>query len=162
MPLMACGHPLPRGAARPGGMNPVIAMKKAFLALLLAVLLRPASAPADFLFPSSLTSLGDEAFAGAALPAFLTLPDTLESLGEGVFRGCTALREITIPASVTSIGEGALSGCGDALWVHCAPGSAARAYAAASGLDWDADTVYRAGHRANLHGHVHGPQGPSQ
>ncbi len=84
--------------------------------------------------PSSVTSIGNGAFAGCTGLTSVTIPSSVISIGydafrgctgltsvfisEGVtsipgqaFQGCTGLTSVTIPSSVTSIGDGAFQGC---------------------------------------------------
>lgn len=86
-------------------------------------------------FPSSLESIGHDAFSGSALreadlsetkittlgsSAFyhcysltsVQLPSTLTSIGDNAFGGCTGLTELTLPQSISQIGWSALSGSG--------------------------------------------------
>ena len=117
------------------------------LALVAAAVLAALSdipALAEFAWPSALTQIGEEAFAGAALPASIALPEGVIAIGDGAFRDCATLREVTIPEGVSAIGEEAFAGCGEALLLHVAPGSGAMAYAQANQLDWEAGSVYRA------------------
>lgn len=54
--------------------------------------------------PSSVTSIGSNAFLYCdALPS-VTIPDSVTSIGDNAFMECTRLTSVTIPASVTSIG----------------------------------------------------------
>lgn len=85
--------------------------------------------------PSSVKSIGNNAFNGCGVLQSITLPDGLMSIGDHAFFTCISLQKITIPegitdigaytfgdcewlgeiiipASVTSIGSGAFSGCG--------------------------------------------------
>ena len=61
--------------------------------------------------PSSVTTIGYNAFGRCSGLTSITIPNSVTSIGEGAFSGCTGLTSITIPNSVTSIGEGAFSGC---------------------------------------------------
>lgn len=61
-------------------------------------------------FPSSLTSIGANAFAYKNNLTTITLPSGLLSIATGAFSYNTALTSITIPDSVTSIGEAAFYG----------------------------------------------------
>ena len=60
--------------------------------------------------PSTLTTIGDEAFSGTGITT-ITLPNSLVSIGANAFSGCTSLNSLAIPASVTTIGEEAFYGC---------------------------------------------------
>ena len=64
-----------------------------------------------FLIPSSITSIGEYAFAGCVGLASVTIPSSVTSIGEHAFHGCSGLTNLAIPASVTSIGEYAFYGC---------------------------------------------------
>ncbi|MCL2013532.1 MAG: leucine-rich repeat protein [Oscillospiraceae bacterium] len=64
--------------------------------------------------PSSITSIGNEAFRDCAGLTSVTIPSSVISIGHSAFRGCAWLTSITIPNSVTSIGEYAFSGC---IWL---------------------------------------------
>ena len=60
--------------------------------------------------PSSVTSIGSEAFAYTGLTS-VTIPEGVTSIEEGVFHGCSGLTSVTIPSSVTSIGSEAFAYC---------------------------------------------------
>ena len=55
--------------------------------------------------PSSLTILGEYAFASCRSLAEADIPSSVKSLEKGVFSDCTALTEITISDGITKIGE---------------------------------------------------------
>ena len=61
--------------------------------------------------PSSVTSIGDYAFAGCMGLTSVTIPDNVTSIGDYAFAGCTGLTSVTIPDNVTSIGDYAFNGC---------------------------------------------------
>ena len=61
-------------------------------------------------FGSSVTSIGDGAFAGTSLTS-VTIPNSVTSIGDWAFSYCTGLTSVTMPDSVTSIGDGAFYGC---------------------------------------------------
>ncbi len=60
--------------------------------------------------PSSLQSLGREAFVADSKLTSISLPDSLRTIGERCFLSCTSLKgEFVIPKSVTSIGNAFIS-----------------------------------------------------
>ncbi|KAK8839440.1 hypothetical protein M9Y10_031793 [Tritrichomonas musculus] len=84
--------------------------------------------------PSSVTTIGDNAFANCLLLTQITIPPTVASIGsraffncksmkniiipscltiinDETFRNCLSLTEISVPSSVKEIGEGAFCGC---------------------------------------------------
>ena len=61
--------------------------------------------------PSSVTSIGEDAFWWCKSLASVTIPNSVESIGNNAFYGCESLASVTIPSSVTSIGEDAFSDC---------------------------------------------------
>ncbi len=67
----------------------------------------------SFIFPSSVTTIGDYAFFNCRyLTGSLTIPSLVTTIGTGAFRECWGLNgTLTISSSVTTIGERAFSGC---------------------------------------------------
>ena len=61
--------------------------------------------------PSSITSIGSNAFYWCDLLTTATIPSGLISIGFQAFAGCTALTSMSIPNSVTLIGFQAFAGC---------------------------------------------------
>ena len=61
--------------------------------------------------PSSVTSIGNQAFYGCSGMTSITIPNSVTSIGNSAFLGCSGLTSITIPSSVTSIDIQAFSGC---------------------------------------------------
>ncbi|MCR5849307.1 MAG: leucine-rich repeat protein [Bacteroidaceae bacterium] len=62
-------------------------------------------------FPSSVTNIGDHAFAGCTDLTSFTIPNNVTTIGVAAFEGCNGLISITIPNSVTTIGEYAFRFC---------------------------------------------------
>ena len=63
--------------------------------------------------PSSVTSIGSEAFYGCTGLTSITIPSSVTSIGSEAFRYCEGLTSINIPSSVTSIGSDAFYYCTD-------------------------------------------------
>jgi hypothetical protein len=103
------------------------------------------------IIPSSVTSIGENAFEYCSSLTSITIPSSVTSFGSGVFGSCKSLTSvtiqsgvtiigwamfydcpsltsITIPSSVTSIGEDAFSGCSK-LIIYGDNGSFAQTYA---------------------------------
>jgi hypothetical protein len=63
-----------------------------------------------FVFPSTIKTIGEYAFAGAKFKP-LVLNEGLEVIGNSAFSGCPRIREITIPNSVKTIKDNAFENC---------------------------------------------------
>ena len=61
--------------------------------------------------PSSVTSIGSGAFSFCRSLSDIIIPSSVTSIGDNAFRYCSSLSDIVIPSSVTSIGKGAFSYC---------------------------------------------------
>ena len=61
--------------------------------------------------PSSVTSIGDEAFVGCSGLTSLTIPSSVTWIRDYAFAGCSGLTSLTIPSGVTKIGKSAFEGC---------------------------------------------------
>lgn len=61
--------------------------------------------------PSGVTSIGDRAFEACESLTSITIPSGVTSIGDGVFLNCWSLTSISIPDGVTSIGEDAFNSC---------------------------------------------------
>ncbi|MBQ8522901.1 MAG: leucine-rich repeat domain-containing protein [Clostridia bacterium] len=59
----------------------------------------------------SLTTIGDEVFYSCNDLTSITLPSSLTTIGNNAFNYCSSLTSITIPSSLTTIGEYAFSYC---------------------------------------------------
>ncbi len=73
----------------------------------------PKSKAGSFVIPSSVTSIGTNAFRGcSSFTGSLTIPASVTSIGDGAFAECSGFTgSLTIPSSVTSIGSGAFYYC---------------------------------------------------
>lgn len=69
------------------------------------------AAPAALTIPASVNSIGDGAFLYCNGLATLTLSDGVRDIGAQAFSHCTSLTDIIISSSVTHIGEEAFAGC---------------------------------------------------
>lgn len=92
-------------------------MKKRIAALLIMILLftgispLPTTKAETFVFPASLTVIGEEAFAGDTALTAMSVGNTVRSIGSGAFRGCTGLTDAVVLEGVESIGAEAFRGC---------------------------------------------------
>lgn len=64
-----------------------------------------------YMIPSSVTSIGEEAFGYCDSLESIVIPNSVTSIGKGAFYECYSLESIVISNSVTSIGESAFDGC---------------------------------------------------
>ena len=65
----------------------------------------------DLIIPSSVTSIGDNAFCYCKGLTSVSIPSSVTSIGNQAFYYCTGLTSVSIPSGVTSIGYRAFSGC---------------------------------------------------
>jgi len=86
----------------------------------------------DFVLPSSLTMIGEEAFTGCVFTA-VKVPTGCESIGALAFSNCKNLVQIEIPESVTEIAEDAFKDS-DSVIIFCQAGSAAETFAKKHGV----------------------------
>ena len=80
----------------------------------------PCKLPGSYTIPSTVTSIGEEAFCLCSSLTSITIPDSVTSIGDGAFYRCSNLTSITIPDSVASIGNGAFGYCSNLTQIHFA------------------------------------------
>ena len=68
--------------------------------------------------PNSVTSIGDNAFAGCRGLLSITIPNSVTHIGRHAFNGCAQLTEVTIGEGVTTIDYGAFWNCPLLTTVH--------------------------------------------
>ena len=73
---------------------------------------------ASVVLPNTITTIGNEAFAGCSSLTSVMLPDSVTSIGDGAFGDCTSLTSIIIPKSVTNISDYAFWNA-FALTIYC-------------------------------------------
>ena len=71
----------------------------------------------SYIIPSSVTSIGDSAFAGCRSLSNIAIPSSVNSIGDRAFWDCCSLTSIVIPESVTSIGDWAFCGCSSLKYI---------------------------------------------
>ncbi len=62
-------------------------------------------------FPSTLTTIGYEAFKDCTGLKSIVIPDTVTKVGNGAFSGCTALETAVIGSGITAVPSGCFKGC---------------------------------------------------
>ena len=65
----------------------------------------------SYVIPTSVTSIGDNAFTVCRSLSKIVIPSSVTSIGSGAFRFCRSLSDIIIPSSVNSIGDNAFRYC---------------------------------------------------
>jgi hypothetical protein len=92
----------------------------------------------DMILPSSLDTIGEEAFAGGAFK-YVRLPEGATAIGKRAFADCPNLRDIYIPESTVSIMYDSFEGVSE-LTIHGKEGSYAEFYAINCGYHFLAET----------------------
>ena len=64
-----------------------------------------------YTIPSSVTSIGDDAFSGCDSLTSITIPNSVTSIGQDAFSTCSALKSVTLGNGVTNIEENAFRYC---------------------------------------------------
>ncbi len=81
----------------------------------------PCGKTGDYTLPPSITSIGENAFAGTSITG-LAIPPTVTSISRGAFAG-SSLLEISLPDNITNIAEGMFQNCSDLMTVHLGSGT---------------------------------------
>lgn len=71
----------------------------------------------SYIIPSSVTNIGNSAFAGCTSLRNIAIPSSVNSIGDKAFWDCCSLNSIAILDSVTSIGDGAFCGCSSLKYI---------------------------------------------
>lgn len=133
---------------------------KRIISLILAVLITCTCLPTSlfasaeggdentFIFPSSLTTIEEQAFAGNTQVSTMVVPNTVTTISSRAFEGCTGLTEVAIPSRDISIADDAFDGCSKDIVFYAYNGSDAMLWAMAHGyvcvpLDDDSDYLAR-------------------
>ncbi|MBN2684589.1 MAG: leucine-rich repeat domain-containing protein [Pontiellaceae bacterium] len=73
-------------------------------------------------FPSGVSSIEDDAFAGCRGLTEVTIPEGVTNVGRWAFQMCSELESIVIPSSVAEIGRKAFSDCSSLTEIELPPG----------------------------------------
>ena len=76
------------------------------------LLVYPSGLAGSYTIPSSVTGIGDNAFAYCDLLTNVTIPNSVTNIAANAFTGCPALTSVTIPPSITSLWSWAFFDCG--------------------------------------------------
>ncbi len=61
--------------------------------------------------PTSVKTIGNDAFRECANITSMTIPEGVTTIGERVFQGCSNLKSVTFPSSIENVGAGTLYNC---------------------------------------------------
>ena len=86
--------------------------------------------------PSSVTSIGSNAFSSCTGLTSITIPNSVTAIGNSAFSSCTGLTSITIPNSVTAIGNSAFSSCNSLAHITIPTSVASIGMSAFEGTGW--------------------------
>ena len=118
-------------------------MKKLFCAVCLICLAAALASAEDAYMPLLTEEIGEEAFAGDTSVGMVLIPEGTLTVGRRAFAGCSEL-DVAFIEGGTEIGEDAFAGCDLSFQIRTYYGSPAHRYAVENGLDYQADTRYRA------------------
>lgn len=76
-----------------------------------ALLRYPSGIAGGYAIPSTVTSIGPNAFAVCPNLSAIIIPDGVTNIAAGAFYYCASLTDVTIPTNVTSIGYAAFNAC---------------------------------------------------
>lgn len=69
--------------------------------------------------PTSIRSIGREAFLGCEGIQSVVIPDSVTSIGYNAYYSCSNLDSLVLPAALKTIGSSAFCGCGRIKTIHC-------------------------------------------
>lgn len=76
-----------------------------------AILYAPMTLQGAFTLPSTVTTIGSNAFFGCTNLSSVSLPSRLTAINNGAFQNCSSLTAIKLPETLTSIGASAFQDC---------------------------------------------------
>lgn len=120
-------------------------MKKAWIIFFVLIMIDTSCSLAEKIdLPSELTVIEEYAFYSCPNIDEITIPESVTEIQRNAFQRCADLMYVDIPSTVTKIGEDAFAEIDTPLLIRTEANSAAMQYAARNGIDYDAETKYRA------------------